>query len=89
MNNATLKLRNFVSQLYSQRDVAEKFLNFFELATKKFDEFRLNVYVEKKSYLADRIVQFKLLQVDFIPETKDKDLKTVNTQKENPKRHLE
>ena len=45
--------------------------------------------MEKKSYLADRIVQFKLLQVDFIPETKDKDLKTVNTQKENPKRHLE
>ena len=43
----------------------------------KFNDFKTRVYVDRSSFLYDKIAKFNLHCVDFIPETNDKDSKAV------------
>ena len=77
LDESSLKLRNISSQVLSSEEVKPKLLNFHSEAEKTFKAFKENVYVNKTILLSDKITKFKILPVDYIPDNKREDLKTV------------
>ena len=76
ISNSDTKLKNFVSQIYSDREVAESYNSFFGDIHELFKQFQTSVYVEKSVLLSDKITKFSLKPVDFIPQqTTDKSIK--------------
>ena len=69
------QLKNISSQVVLHPDVAIKQLQFFELSSSKFNDFRKSVYVDQFALLQDTIHQFKLLPVDFAIEASTSDSK--------------
>ena len=77
LHESSLKLKNVSSQVIAHDDVKEKHLNFHELSKAKFNDFRERVYVKKTSFLYEKITKFKLMKVDFVPDTKNDSTKDV------------
>ena len=77
LGERSLKLKNFSSQVMSDKEEALKHLKFFELSTAKFNDFRERVYVKRTSLLTEKITQFNLQKVDYVPEIKSSDTKDV------------
>ena len=75
--NIDVALKNIASQVLAHNSVKEKLLKFPELSRTKFSDFRTRVYVDRSSFLSDKITKFNLQSVDFIPETSEKDSKVV------------
>ena len=72
------KLKNFVSQIYSDREVAESYREFTGDIHELYSEFQTAVYVEKSVLLSDKISKFRLKPLDYIPQvTADKSIKEV------------
>ena len=70
------KLKNFVTQIYSDREVAESYNGFFGDIHELYDQFHTAVYVEKTVLLSDKISKFCLKPVDYLPQqTADKSIK--------------
>lgn len=83
-----LGLRNFVTQIYTQSDVAYKFLNFIDLTKERSNDFYKRVYANRTSYLSDKISQFNLLPVDHIPPSKVKTTKDLKKDERESRRAL-
>ena len=71
------KLKNVITQIYVNRNIAEARLNFFSNTAKEFDEFQKNVYVKKTNLLSDKITKFRLLPLDYCVDTKSSETKDV------------
>ena len=61
-------LKNFVTQIYAGRTVANSLLNFLENVKKRFNEFYAKVYVDKVSLFHDEISRYNLPQLDDVNE---------------------
>ena len=61
-------LKNFVTQIYVGRTVANSLLNFLEDVTKRFNEFYAKVYVDKVSLFHEKISRYNLPQLDDVNE---------------------
>ncbi len=71
------KVKNFVTQVYAEEDVANMHANFFTLAEQEFEEFHKAVYIDKTRLLSDKITRFNLLPIDHITTAKSGTTKDV------------
>ena len=62
------ELKNFVSQVYADREVAKVYNGFFTEVQDLYQQFQENVYVHKTQLLSDKISKYSLMPVDFIPK---------------------
>ena len=72
------ELKNFVSQVYADREVAQVYRGFFDETQELYQQFQENVYVHKTQLLSEKISKYRLMPVDYIPkQAEDKARKEV------------
>ena len=78
INHNDTKLKNFVTQIYAERSVAESLLKFPVETEKEFSDYQKNVYLHRTVLLSDRIARYNLLPLnhkDVKKTTATKDIK--------------